>query len=189
MKILIIDNYDSFTYNLAQLIEQTGNTFEIIKKDKVNIDEINDYKKILFSPGPGLPNDSNIMFNIIKKYHRTKSILGICLGHQAIAEYFGCKISHLDKIMHGVSSKINILDDNDYIFKNIPQNFAAARYHSWIVDSNNFSEQLKITSVDQDDNIMSISHKTYDIKGLQFHPESIITDFGVEIISNWISHK
>jgi anthranilate synthase/aminodeoxychorismate synthase-like glutamine amidotransferase len=188
MKVLIIDNYDSFTYNLAQLVGQcNGDTYKIVKTDMLNLNEIDDYQKILISPGFGLPGDFPNLFHILQMYLKSRSILGVCLGHQAIAEFFGAKLVNLNKVFHGVSKKVRILED-DYLFRNIPDGFEGGLYHSWAVADEGFPSELTITSRADDGTIMSFAHKNYDVKGIQFHPESIMTEFGKEIISNWISH-
>jgi len=187
MKILIVDNYDSFTYNLAQLVEQSGsNEIAIIKNDSSDFDAAM-FDKIIFSPGPGIPSEeSGLMKTILKKHSTTKRILGICLGHQAIAEYYGAKLINLSHVFHGIKEKIKI---NDYanLFKGLPETINGGLYHSWGVSKENFPECLKITALSQEGIIMGVSHKKYDINGLQFHPESIMTEYGAAIIRNWLS--
>lgn len=188
MKVLIIDNFDSFTHNLAQLIEKTvGPNYCIIKNDreKINLDE---YEKIIFSPGPGIPKEeAGLMHHILTNYQQTKRILGICLGHQAIAEFYGAKLINLTNVYHGIQSNINVIDPPDSLFKNLPLSIKGGLYHSWGVCNSNFPECLKINAISADGIIMGVSHKIYDIKGLQFHPESIMTDYGEMIIRNWLS--
>ncbi|HQI45250.1 MAG TPA: aminodeoxychorismate/anthranilate synthase component II [Bacteroidales bacterium] len=188
MKVLIIDNFDSFTHNLAQLIEKTvGTNYCIIKNDSKKID-VHEFHKIIFSPGPGIPKEeAGLMQYILSNYQKTKSILGICLGHQAIAEFYGAKLINLTKVYHGIQSNINVIDPADSLFKNLPISIKGGLYHSWGVSNSNFPECLKITTISADGIIMGVSHKIYDIKGLQFHPESIMTDYGEMIIRNWLS--
>jgi len=185
-RVIIIDNYDSFTYNLVHYIEQFTNDFKVARNNEVDIKEIGTYNKILFSPGPGLPSEVEIMKDIIEKYKKTKSIFGICLGHQAIAEYFGAKLLNLHEVDHGIQKNTIVVDESEIIFKNIPKNFLSGRYHSWLIDKATLPKTLKITAVDNNDHIMAISHNKFNIKGVQFHPESIMTPEGLKIIENWI---
>ncbi len=187
MKILLLDNYDSFTYNLVHYIEQvTEETVDVFRNDEIKLEQIQAYDKIMLSPGPGLPKDAGIMPELIKTFFKTKSILGICLGQQAIAEAFGGSLINLDQVFHGVATPVNIIAD-DYLFKNIPSPFNAGRYHSWVVNTNNFPDQLEITAVDETGNCMALRHKKYDVRAVQFHPESILSEYGLEIIRNWIT--
>jgi anthranilate synthase/aminodeoxychorismate synthase-like glutamine amidotransferase len=187
MKVLITDNNDSFTYNLAQLVEQAGCSYpEIIKADQLNLEDVKRFDKILISPGPGLPQDFPNILRLLELYSFSKSILGVCLGHQAIAEFFGAKLFNLNSVYHGVTKKVNILNPDDYLFKNVPVNFDGGLYHSWAVSNDLFPKDLEITSIAEDDIIMSISHRNLDVKGIQFHPESIMTKFGQLIIQNWL---
>jgi len=189
MRILIVDNYDSFTYNLAQIVRGCSNSEPmILKNDKINLKSVAGYDKILFSPGPGLPKDSPVMEKIIQQFGKSKSILGICLGHQAIGEAFGAKLINLKRVFHGVSKKINLIED-EYIFHKIPHSFEAGLYHSWIVSEKKFPDCLKITAKSEDGYIMGTSHREYDIHGVQFHPESIMTKAGKIIIDNWLKGK
>jgi len=186
-KVLLIDNYDSFTYNLAQLLDESNLCkFDIIKNDALKIDEIIEYDKILISPGAGLPKDAGIILNIIEKYYKTKPILGICLGMQAIAEFFGAELYNLEKVYHGIKINIKVVDSNELIFNNLPKNIEVGLYHSWAVYKNVEKGDLKITACSNDDVIMGISHTKYDVKGIQFHPESYMTEFGKIIIENWL---
>ncbi|MDP2385586.1 MAG: aminodeoxychorismate/anthranilate synthase component II [Bacteroidota bacterium] len=187
-RILLIDNYDSFTYNLVHLMKSVSSfEIDVIRNDKISLQEVNAYGKILISPGPGIPSEAGIIKDVIKHYASIKSILGICLGHQAIAEVFGGKLSNLEKVFHGVATPINLSDERDEIFKGIPDSFSVGRYHSWQADRETFSAELKITAEDKDGIIMALAHKQYDVKGLQFHPESILTEFGKEMMFNWIN--
>ena len=188
MKIFVVDNFDSFTYNLVHIIEQYASEVKVCRNNEININEINGFDKIVFSPGPGLPSEVKIMTEIIEKYKYSKSILGICLGHQAIAEYFGANLINMSEVNHGREFETSIVID-DYIYKNIPAKFHSGRYHSWIVDNNNFPDNLEITSIDNSNYIMSIRHKKLNIRGIQFHPESIMTEYGVKILKNWVNYK
>ena len=187
-RLLIIDNYDSFTYNLVQMIEQCGvNNFIIAKNDEISLSEAENFDRFLFSPGPGIPSEAGIMCELIKHYASKKKMLGICLGHQAIAECFGANIVQMKKIMHGIASETILTDEKDEaIFANIPSYFITGRYHSWLVSRKNFPNELSITAIDNQKNIMAIKHNFYDIHGLQFHPESFITREGLTIIKNWL---
>lgn len=187
-KILIIDNYDSFTFNLRQIVEEFHYDYAIIKNDKLTIDEIGKYSKILISPGPGVPAQAGLVKKVIKQFASSKSILGICLGHQAIAEVFGGKLYNFSDVCHGISTNVKVIDSEDYLFNSIPQNFDAGLYHSWAVSKKYFPDCLKITAISECDVIMSLSHIKYDVKGVQFHPESIMTKHGKQIISNWLNH-
>lgn len=190
MRVLIIDNYDSFTYNLAQVVEQCSvSDFNIVKTDALDLKQAGDYPKILISPGPGLPKDYPNLFSLLELYSSSKSILGVCLGHQAIAEFFGAKLFNLNEVYHGVTKKIQILKKDDYIYRNIPDGFEGGLYHSWAVSEEDFPRELVVTSKAEDGIIMSLSHKTFDVKGIQFHPESIMTDYGTAIIRNWLEWK
>ncbi|MCF6365944.1 MAG: aminodeoxychorismate/anthranilate synthase component II [Bacteroidales bacterium] len=187
-KVLLIDNYDSFTYNLAQLLdESTMCNFQIIKNDIVKIGEISEFDKILISPGPGLPENAGKLPEIIAKYHKTKSILGICLGMQGIAEFFGAELYNLEKVYHGIKANAHIIDSDEVIFTGLPERIEVGLYHSWAVYKDLKDTDLKITAISQRNIIMGISHKEYDIKGIQFHPESIMTKYGQNIIENWLS--
>lgn len=187
MKIFVLDNFDSFTYNLVHVLEQFASEVKVYRNNEIKLDEINSFDKIVFSPGPGLPSDVQIMTNIIDKYKALKPILGICLGHQAIAEYFGANLINMLEVNHGRKFETEIVSE-DYIYKNIPAKFNSGRYHSWIVDKNNFPNNMGITAIDKRKNIMSIKHKTFDIRGVQYHPESIMTKYGIEILKNWVNH-
>jgi anthranilate synthase component II len=188
-KILVIDNYDSFTYNLVYYIEKlTGISPSVFRNDEISLDDAGNYDKIVLSPGPGVPSDAGICIDLIKKYAATKSILGICLGHQAIGEAFGARIINLRSVYHGVATPVQITDDQEPLFANIPSTIIGGRYHSWVVSSEGLPDCLKITCEDESGIIMGISHKTCDVRGLQFHPESILTEHGMEIIANWINN-
>lgn len=186
MKLLIIDNYDSFTYNLVHMIEELDmRDYKVIPHDKIIFDKVNWFDKILITPGPGLPEDHPILEKVIRQYAATKSILGVCLGHQAIAKVFGGNLFKQDNVSHGVTKEIIIKDSSDYLFKDLPNETFVGLYHSWAVSKTNFPDELKITAVSEDDVIMALSHKQYDVKGVQFHPESIMTQLGKIVLRNW----
>lgn len=187
-KILVIDNYDSFTYNLAHYIEKiTGSSPDVFRNDEISLNNVEAYGKILLSPGPGVPADAGICIDLIKRFSASKSILGICLGHQAIGEAFGGRILNLSNVFHGVSTPVHITKRDDSLFSNIPESIIAGRYHSWVVSEDDFPDCFNITCIDDEGIIMGISHKEYDVKGLQFHPESILTEKGINMVSNWIN--
>ncbi len=186
MKLLIVDNNDSFTYNLVQLVAETKLTeVDVINHAEVKLDKVAAYDKILFSPGPSLPDDFPVMKNILDKYAENKSILGICMGLQAITEFYGGELYNLNKVVHGQKQTLNILKE-DLIFNDIPQNSEIGLYHSWAAETDVFPKNLEVIAQNQHGVIMAIRHTTYDIKGLQFHPESIITGFGNKMIENWL---
>ncbi|TPD73489.1 anthranilate synthase component II [Flavobacterium microcysteis] len=184
--ILVIDNYDSFTYNLVHYLEALDCQVTVLRNDEIELKEVKNYDKILLSPGPGLPSEAGLLNEIIKEYASSKSILGICLGQQAIGEVFGSTLKNLEKVYHGTASKTKILVDDEPLFKNIPTEFWVGRYHSWVVEKSNLGPDLEITSVDENGEIMSLRHKNFDVKGVQFHPESILTPHGKQILENWI---
>lgn len=189
MNILIIDNYDSFTYNLYHLIEAImpdGSGLVVKRNREIQLNEVNEYNKIIISPEPGLPKDAGISCEIIKAFSTSKSILGVCLGHQAIAEVFGGNLINLDAVMHGIQLNTIVTDPKEPLFIDCPQEFPSARYHSWAVNAEHLPDCLKITAIDDSNTIMGISHKTLDVKGLQFHPESILTPNGRQILTNWL---
>ncbi|SEG55125.1 anthranilate synthase component 2 [Halpernia humi] len=187
-KILVLDNYDSFTYNLVQMIEEiVGEKIDVFRNDEIALEEVEKYDKIILSPGPGIPEESGILLDLIKTYSPTKSIFGVCLGLQAIGEAFDGKLINLSEIFHGVATDVKILNNNTEIFKNFPETFEAGRYHSWAVSPENFPEELEITAVDKDEMIMALQHKTYDVQAVQFHPESILTPKGREILENFLT--
>ena len=187
MKILVLDNYDSFTYNLVQMVEQiVGKTVTVAKIDSIQLPEIEEFDKIILSPGPGIPSEAGILLEMIKKYASKKSILGVCLGQQAIAEAFGGSLMNLSQIFHGVSTPTHILKKDSQLFRNIPDKFEAGRYHSWVVNRENFPQELEITADDENGMIMALQHKQYPVFGVQFHPESILTPQGKNIIRNFV---
>lgn len=187
MKIIVIDNYDSFTYNLVHYIEKIPDCkVDVFRNNEISLSEIEKYDKIILSPGPGLPSETYNLFDIIKFFAGRKPIFGVCLGMQAIAEVFGGKLENLLQVYHGIASEIKIIKPKDIIFSYLPDNFLAGRYHSWVVSRKKFPKCLKITAIDNEKNIMALSHKTFDIKAVQFHPESILTKHGELIINNFI---
>lgn len=186
MKILVLDNYDSFTYNLVQMVEEiVGEKIDVFRNDKISLQEVEKYDKIILSPGPGIPKESGILLDLIKKYAPTKSIFGVCLGQQAIAEAFGGSLINLKEIFHGVATESKKIKEH-FILKNLPETLEVGRYHSWAVNPENFPEELEITSVDKDGMIMSLKHKTYDVHAVQYHPESILTPKGFDILQNFL---
>ncbi len=185
-KILVIDNYDSFTYNLVHYIEELNHKVDVYRNDQISLDAINKYDKIVLSPGPGLPKDAGILKEIIEKYAATKKILGVCLGMQAIGEVFGASLQNLDQVYHGIASAITITDENDVLYKSLPKTFDVGRYHSWVINKATLPETLKITSIEENGQIMSITHKEFNVYGVQYHPESILTKNGKKIIENFL---
>ena len=186
-KILVIDNYDSFTYNLVHYIHNlTGEYPDVFRNDQLPLAEVVRYDKILLSPGPGIPVEAGICLDLIREYAATKSILGVCLGHQAIGEAFGGSLHNLTTVFHGLATPVSVLDPEEPLFKGIPAYIKAGRYHSWVVDRQTMPECLTITCEDQYGTVMGITHKTYDVRGLQFHPESVLTEHGMEMMDNWL---
>lgn len=189
MKILILDNYDSFTYNLVHLVKELGyNDIDVIRNDQLTLESVEKYDKIILSPGPGIPSEAGLLLDIIKKYADTKSILGVCLGHQAIGEAFGANLVNLSDVYHGVSSTIEVLS-KDIIFNGIDNSLEVGRYHSWIVDADNLPNCFIVTAMDSDGQIMAMRHKVYDVHGVQFHPESVLTPFGKTMVNNFLSNS
>jgi anthranilate synthase component 2 len=192
MKILIFDNYDSFTYNLVHVVEKIiHNKVDVYRNDKISLEKIKDYDKIILSPGPGLPCESGLLLSLIQEYASSRSILGVCLGQQAIAETFGGKLENLKNVYHGVATKIKVNDnrtssEND-VFKSLPNELEVGRYHSWIVSKENFPGDLEITAEDENGYIMGLRHKKFDVQGVQFHPESVLTPMGEKMMRNWLS--
>jgi anthranilate synthase component 2 len=186
VKILVIDNYDSFTFNLVHYIEQiTHQKPFVFRNDEIELSDVKRFDKICISPGPGLPKDAGITMDVIANFGQTKPILGVCLGHQAIAEVYGSSLVNLPVVMHGIARKTLIVED-DYLFKNIPGNFTCGRYHSWVVQQ--VHDPLQTIAVDENQAIIAIRHTSFDVRGVQFHPESILTEYGITIMKNWIEH-
>lgn len=189
MKILLLDNYDSFTYNLLHILKELGADVEVHRNDKISLDEVERFDKILLSPGPGIPNEAGILLPVIHRYAPSKSILGVCLGEQAIGEAFGAQLINLTKVHHGECSDIRVIA-NDPIFEGLIPGFRAGRYHSWVVSKENFPDCLEITATDMlEGQIMALRHRSYDVRGIQFHPESVLTPQGKKIIENWLQHQ
>ncbi|MCT3948082.1 aminodeoxychorismate/anthranilate synthase component II [Elizabethkingia anophelis] len=188
MKILVFDNYDSFTYNLVQIIEKiVGYSVDVIRNNQITLAEVDQYDKIILSPGPGIPSEAGILLDLIREYATKKDIFGVCLGQQAIAEAFGGSLINLSEIYHGVATDVQVIKDNTLLFKDLPENFEAGRYHSWAVANENFPEELEITAVDDKGMIMALQHKKYNIHAVQFHPESILTPQGETILRNFLN--
>lgn len=186
-KILVFDNYDSFTYNLVQYVQRTGNhTVDVFLNDEITLDEIEKYDGIIISPGPGLPSDVKLLIPMITRYKSTKRIFGVCLGQQAIAEAFGASLLNLNSVFHGVATEIILSNPKHYLFDGFPDSIKGGRYHSWIVENKTLPDCLKIEAIDNDGEIMALSHKVFDICSVQFHPESVLTPLGIDIISNWL---
>ncbi len=188
IKIIIIDNYDSFTYNLSHLLKELGADVTVVRNDKFRIEDLEQYDKIVLSPGPGIPSEAGLMPAAIKAYAGRKPILGICLGHQAIGEAFGAKLLNIGNVVHGVATPAHITV-KDYLFNGLPDELEVGRYHSWVVDDKDLPDCLEVTSRSDDGYIMSMRHREYDIRGIQYHPESVLTPKGKEIINNWLNNK
>lgn len=186
-EIVVIDNYDSFTFTLVHYLEDLNCKVSVFRNDEFELEELDKYDKILLSPGPGLPSEAKLLKNVIHKYCSTKSILGVCLGHQAIGEVFGAKLLNLNTVSHGVSTTIKSVVDDEILFHNLPKEFEVGRYHSWVIDRTDFPNELEITSITHSGEIMSIRHKFHKVRGVQFHPESILTPNGKTILLNWLS--
>jgi len=188
MKYLVIDNYDSFTFNLVQLVRKlSGAEPDVKRNDCFHLDELASYDKIILSPGPGIPSEAGLLSSVISRYGTTKSLLGICLGHQAIGEVFGAQLVQMPSVLHGIASLLHCCKE-DYLFQDMPVAFTAGHYHSWVLSPQRFPDALDILMKDEAGNIMAIAHKQYDIRGLQFHPESVLTPLGEKIIANWINN-
>lgn len=186
MKIAVIDNYDSFTYNLVHLVRSLNVEVDVVRNDKFKIEDLSCYDKILLSPGPGIPSEAGLLLNVIKAYAGKKPLLGVCLGHQAIAEAFGGSLRNLQNVYHGVATPCRVVAD-DVLFNGLPKEFEVGRYHSWVVDRSTLPSCLEVTSESPDGEIMSLRHRELDVRGVQFHPESVLTPVGKQIISNWIN--
>lgn len=198
MKTIIIDNYDSFTYTLAHLVKELGAEVDVLRNDKFRLEELEPYDKIILSPGPGIPEEAGLLLDVIRTYAGRKPMLGVCLGEQAIGQAFGGKLVNLSDVFHGVQTEIGIRDEGlgmkdegisleeDYIFRGLPERIPVGRYHSWVVDTENFPEVLAVTAVSPEGQIMALKHREYDIHGIQFHPESVLTPDGKTIVGNWL---
>ncbi len=190
MKILVLDNYDSFTYNLVHIIRRLGfgPSMDIYRNDQITVEDAGAYDKILFSPGPGIPDEAGIMKEVIRTYGPERSMIGICLGHQAIAEVYGASLFNMPDVRHGVAVNVRTTEAEDYLFNDVPEEFTACLYHSWAVVPDTVGKELEVTALDEFDTIMGLRHMSYDIRGLQFHPESILTENGIQLIENWIKN-
>lgn len=203
MKTVIIDNYDSFTYNLAHLVKELGAEVDVLRNDKFELEELEKYDKIILSPGPGIPEEAGLLLEVIRTYAGRKPILGVCLGEQAIGQAFGGKLTNLSEVFHGIQTNIVISDEGlvisdellitnhsslitDYIFSGLPTEIPVGRYHSWVVDTDGFPEELVITAISSEGQIMALKHREYDVHGIQFHPESVLTPDGKQIVGNWL---
>ncbi|MBV6484943.1 MAG: Anthranilate synthase component 2 [Flavobacteriales bacterium] len=186
--ILLLDNFDSFTYNLVHYIESISDfTVDVFRNNEISIEKVNDYEIIILSPGPGLPKDAGITKQLIETYAPHKKILGVCLGMQAIGEVFGGKLKNLEKVYHGISTPIKVIDKDNLLFNNLPEQFNVGRYHSWVIDKNCFPADLSITSIDENNEPMSLKHNEVQVYGVQFHPESILTEHGKTILRNFLA--
>ena len=185
-KILVIDNYDSFTYNLVHYLEDLDCDVTVKRNDQLTLEEVEDFEKILLSPGPGIPDEAGLLKSIIKTYGATKSILGVCLGQQAIGEVYGGQIINLNEVYHGVATPVKLSVTDESLFDGLPNEFEVGRYHSWVVDTN-LPQELEATSFDKNGQIMSLRHRTHDVRGVQYHPESVLTPHGKKILENWIN--
>ena len=183
--IVIIDNYDSFTYNLAHLVKELGAEVDVLRNDKFELEELEKYDKIILSPGPGIPEEAGLLLEVIRTYAGRKPILGVCLGEQAIGQVFGGKLTNLSEVFHGIQTNVKI-KNKDYIFSGLPTEIPVGRYHSWVVDTEGFPEELVITAISPEGQIMALRHRKYDVHGIQFHPESVLTPDGKQIVGNWL---
>ena len=186
--IVVIDNYDSFTYNLVHAIKKiSGLPVDVFRNDEIALRDLEKYDKIVLSPGPGLPEEAGLLLDIIRKFAPTKSVLGVCLGHQAIGEVFGGKLSNMNRVLHGIGTPVTRTKVETQLFDGLPETFSAGRYHSWIVNLEGLPECLQVTSYDDKGMIMSMKHTKYDVEGVQFHPESVLTPLGEKMIANWLN--
>ena len=186
-KVLVIDNYDSFTYNLVHYLEDLNCEVTVIRNDKLDLEDVKPFDKIVLSPGPGIPDEAGLLKPIIKEYGASKSILGVCLGQQAIGEVFGGQLNNLDEVFHGVATNVKLSVDDESMFEGLGKNIEVGRYHSWVVDIN-LPKELEATSFDENGQIMSLRHRFYDVKGVQFHPESVLTPKGKKMLKNWVNN-
>ncbi len=187
MNIVIIDNYDSFTYNLSHLLKELGATVTVFRNDQFELPELEPFDKIVLSPGPGIPSEAGLLLQVIATYAERKPILGVCLGHQAIGEFFGGKLTNLSDVFHGVQTPVDIVVD-DYTFESLDKRIDVGRYHSWVVDTEGLPDCLEVTAVSPEGQVMALRHKQLDIHGIQFHPESVLTPCGKTIVGNWLKH-
>ncbi len=187
MKIVIIDNYDSFTYNLSHLLKELGAEVTVYRNDQFEMQQLDEFDKIVLSPGPGIPSEAGLLLKVIETYATKKPMLGVCLGHQAIGEFFGGKLTNLSDVFHGVQTPANIVSD-DYIFDGLSKRIDVGRYHSWVVDTEGFPACLEVTATSDEGQVMALRHRTLDVHGIQFHPESVLTPDGKTIVGNWLRH-
>jgi anthranilate synthase component II len=183
MKVLMLDNYDSFTYNVVHYLEALGAEVEVFRNDKISLEDVDAYDRIVLSPGPGIPEEAGILLPLIERYAPAKSILGICLGHQAIGQVFGAELYNIGQVVHGKSRNTKVVKE-DLLFRNIPEAFESGRYHSWAI--RNLPADLELLATDDDGIVQAIRHRIYDVRGVQFHPESVMTTHGMEILKNWL---
>lgn len=186
MNILVLDNYDSFVYNLVYILKDLGAKVDVFRNDKISVEAVKNYDKIMLSPGPGIPEEAGIMMDLLAEYKTSKSIFGVCLGHQAIAEAFGSQLLNMGEVLHGVTTECLVTDSEELLFKGIPQKFDVCRYHSWTVLENSMPSDLKVTAKDASDYVLAEAHINYDIRGVQFHPEAYLTQHGVKMVENWM---
>lgn len=186
MKITIIDNYDSFTYNLSHLVKALGAEVSVVRNDKFELADLQDADKLILSPGPGIPEEAGLLLDVIKEYAGKKPILGVCLGHQAIGQVFGGQLTNLSEVFHGVQTPVDV-NNQEVLFKSLPAEVQVGRYHSWVVDEKNFPNCLEITARSKEGQIMALRHKEFDVRGIQFHPESVLTPEGETMLSNWLN--
>lgn len=184
--IVVIDNYDSFTYNLVHYLEAMDAKVTVLRNDEFELDELENFDKIILSPGPGIPDEAGLLKDVIRKYAPTKSILGVCLGQQAIGEVFGGQLTNLEQVFHGVATKIKVIVNDEVLFEDLPNEFEVGRYHSWVVQAP-LPEDLEVTAVDEQGQIMALRHKKFDVRAVQFHPESVLTPNGKQILGNWLN--
>lgn len=184
--VLVLDNYDSFVYNLVYLLKELGAHVDVFRNDKITLEEVGNYDQILLSPGPGIPSEAGIMMDLLKEYKSTKKILGVCLGHQAIAEAFGSELQNMGEVLHGVTTECQVLDPAERMFLDIPARFEVCRYHSWTVIPGSMPSDLKMAAQDDKGYVLAEAHAQYDVRGVQFHPEAYLTQHGLQMIKNWL---
>lgn len=187
MKTVIIDNYDSFTYNLSHLLKELGAEVTVLRNDCFELSQLEEYDKIVLSPGPGIPEEAGLLLDVIRTYAGKKPILGVCLGEQAIGQVFGGQLVNLSTVYHGIQSPVDVVAD-DYLFVGLPKEISVGRYHSWVVSTENFPDVLEVTAVSKEGYVMALRHRNFDVEGIQFHPESVLTPDGKKMISNWLAH-
>lgn len=186
MNILVLDNYDSFVYNLVYILRELGGKVDVFRNDKISLEEVKKYDKILLSPGPGIPSEAGILLDLIREYHAQKSIFGVCLGHQAIGEAFGASLHNMGEVLHGVTTPCEVIDSTEILFQGLPKTFQVCRYHSWTVVPETMPSDLKVTAVDPQGFVMAEAHDRFDVRGVQFHPEAYLTEHGVDMVKNWM---